>query len=156
MKTTLSILGMLLLFTFTQAQDDKSSVKPEDEVKKIEVAWSKTLNDFKEIPLGTPVTASYEFTNNGKEPVTVTKVKSSCGCTVASYSKEPVIPGKTGQVSATYNAAKIGAFNKAVTVYMSDKHLSAQPAREGNKTRVIKKPLENSRGFFIIFSFLNY
>jgi len=130
----ISIVGMLFLFTFTQAQNDKSQVKAPDDVKKMDVVWKKTLNDFKEIPLGTPVTANFEFTNNDKEPVTVTKVKSSCGCTVANYSKEPVLPGKTGQVSATYNAAKHGAFNKSVTVYMSD-NTTHRLSLRGNVTK---------------------
>jgi hypothetical protein len=119
MKTMITMIGMLLVFSYVGAQDDKSTLQPE-EVNKIEITWTQTVHDFKDIPARKPVTASFEFENKGKEPITVTKVRSSCGCTVANYSKEPVLPGKTGQVSATYNAVKHGAFNKSVTVYMSD------------------------------------
>jgi len=120
MKTMISIIAMIFFFSMAQGQNDQSPVKAADDVKKIEIEWSEKIHDFKDIPVGTPVTASFTFKNTGKEPITVTRVKSSCGCTVASYSKEPVLPGKEGQVSATYNAAKAGAFHKSVNVYTSD------------------------------------
>jgi pectate lyase len=43
-------------------------------------------------------------------------VQGSCGCTATDYSKEPIAPGKKGYVTATYNAANMGAFHKTVTV----------------------------------------
>ena len=58
--------------------------------------------------------------NNSEEPVAILTVKSSCGCTVTDYSKEPVLPRKSSSVSATYNAKKQGLFQKTVTVTMSD------------------------------------
>ncbi|MCK5339104.1 MAG: DUF1573 domain-containing protein [Bacteroidales bacterium] len=119
MKTLFSILGVVLVFSFAGAQNDNSISKTTDE-SKILLTWNFTIHNFDKIPLGKPVTASFEFTNESKEPVTITKVRSSCGCTVADYSKEPVLPGKTGKVSATYNAAKPGNFNKSVSIYMSD------------------------------------
>lgn len=121
MKTLVSILGFFLLVSFTQAQQDHSTpASGEENTSSIAMAWNETIHDFMEVPVGTPVKATFEFTNTGKEPITITRVKSSCGCTVAGYSKEPVLPGKTGEVSATYNAARAGNFNKAITVYMND------------------------------------
>lgn len=114
------MISLVMLACLVYGQSDMVSVTKEDPVKKIELGWSETIHDFAEIPVGTPVTAKFEFTNKGNEPVTVYRVKSSCGCTVANYSKNPVLPGKKGEVSATYNAAKQGPFNKSVTVYMND------------------------------------
>ena len=42
--------------------------------------------------------------------------QASCGCTVTKYSKDPISPGSSGYVTATYNAAKVGVFTKTVTV----------------------------------------
>lgn len=111
---------MIFFFSMAQAQKDQSQLTTDKAVKPVNIEWSEKIHDFKDIPVGTPVTATFTFKNVGKEPITVTRVKSSCGCTVASYSKEPVLPGKEGEVSATYNAAKQGSFNKSVNVYMSD------------------------------------
>lgn len=45
-----------------------------------------------------------------------TSVNASCGCTTPSYTKEPIAPGKTGEITATYNALAPGDFTKQVTV----------------------------------------
>jgi hypothetical protein len=78
--------------------------------------WSKTQHDFGNITKGTPVAHEFEFTNTGSEPLIVTSVTASCGCTVANYSKEPIAPGTNGYVKATFDAGKLGAFVKTVTV----------------------------------------
>jgi len=72
--------------------------------------------DFGKIKQGAPVTHEFKFTNTGKVPMIITNVAASCGCTTPDWSKEPVAPGGKGFIKATYNAASVGAFNKAVTV----------------------------------------
>lgn len=57
----------------------------------------------------------FEFTNTGDAPLVISKVNSSCGCTVPSSPKEPIMPGKTGQIEVKYNMNP-GAINKTVTV----------------------------------------
>ena len=78
--------------------------------------WTKTAHDFGRIQQGKPVTAEFKFTNKGQLPLIVNNAKGSCGCTGVTYPKEPVAPGATGTIKATYNAAALGAFNKSVTV----------------------------------------
>ena len=58
----------------------------------------------------------FKFTNEGKTPLILNNVRSSCGCTVPSWTKEPVQPGSGGSIKVVYNTASIGAFNKSVTV----------------------------------------
>lgn len=72
--------------------------------------------DFAKIGQGTPVTATFKFKNTGKIPLVISGVQASCGCTTPDYSKEPIAPGESGFVMATYNAANPGAFHKSVTV----------------------------------------
>lgn len=57
----------------------------------------------------------FEFTNTGDEPLVISNVKSSCGCTVPAYPKEPIMPGKTGEIQVKYNMNP-GKISKAVTV----------------------------------------
>ena len=78
--------------------------------------WSATEFDFGKIKVGVPATHEFTFTNSGDSPLIISTVQASCGCTVTAYSKEPIEPGASGFVTATYNAAKVGQFNKTVTV----------------------------------------
>ncbi len=64
-----------------------------------------------------PVTHEFTFTNNGSEPLQITNVKASCGCTTPDWSKEPVQPGESGFIQAQYNPRnRPGRFNKSLTV----------------------------------------
>ena len=79
-------------------------------------AWNETTHDFGKIVQGDPASVTFTVKNSGTAPVIIISAKSSCGCTVAEYTKEPVKPGESGIVKATYNAANTGAFTKTVTV----------------------------------------
>jgi hypothetical protein len=80
------------------------------------IVWNETVHDFAKVKQNDPAEVTFTFKNNGQAPVVVTAARSSCGCTVAEYTKEPVKPGASGTVKATYNSARIGAFTKTVTV----------------------------------------
>ena len=82
------------------------------------ISWTKTVHDFgifeEEAGLQT---YKFEFVNTGNEPLYITNVRASCGCTATDYSKEPLKPGEKGFVSASYNpAGRPGKFNKSITV----------------------------------------
>lgn len=83
------------------------------------IVWKTETIDVGEIPQGTPKAIVYEFKNTGKTAVVITQVQGSCGCTATDYTKEPILPGKSAKVTATYNAANKGAFTKTVTVTTS-------------------------------------
>ncbi|QIP12052.1 DUF1573 domain-containing protein [Spirosoma aureum] len=78
--------------------------------------FAKETHDFGKVEQGKPVTYVFEFKNAGTDPVVINDATASCGCTKPSWTREPVMPGKTGSVSATFNAAAAGPFNKSVTV----------------------------------------
>ncbi|MDR2854051.1 MAG: DUF1573 domain-containing protein [Prevotellaceae bacterium] len=80
------------------------------------ITFKETIHDFGKVEQGKPVTVEFEFTNTGNTPLVVSNAKPSCGCTVSNWTKTPVEPGKTGTVTATYNAANAGSFTKTVTV----------------------------------------
>lgn len=85
-------------------------------------SWSSTEYDFGEIAKDIPATATYELTNNSDIPLVIEHVKVGCGCTKANYTKEAILPGATAVIETTYNAKKIGKFNKtaSVTTNLSD------------------------------------
>lgn len=79
-------------------------------------SWTKTTHNFGRIAQGKPATAEFAFTNKGELPLVISRAKGSCGCTGVTYPKEAIMPGSSGVVKATFNAALTGAFNKSVTV----------------------------------------
>lgn len=85
-------------------------------VLEAEFKFVEETHDFGKIPQGKPVTYEFKFTNVGDSPIIISNVEASCGCTVPKYSSTPVKKGETGVITATFNAAAVGAFNKVITV----------------------------------------
>lgn len=74
-------------------------------------------HNFGTIPEGPAVSYDFEFKNTGKEPIILSSVQASCGCTTPSWSKEPILPGKSSKVTATYNTqGRPGNFVKTITI----------------------------------------
>nr|MBP6386038.1 DUF1573 domain-containing protein [Pseudarcicella sp.] len=79
--------------------------------------FSVTEFDFGKIKEGEMATHKFEFTNTGTAPVIISSANPSCGCTVADWTKEPVMPGKSGHVTASFNSTgRPGSFSKTATV----------------------------------------
>lgn len=58
----------------------------------------------------------FTFTNTGKTPLIISEAHGSCGCTVPSYTKEPVMPGQKSEIKVHYDTHRVGPFSKSVTV----------------------------------------
>jgi len=101
------ICAVVLGFAFTASAQDS---------QKAEFKFNEEKHDFGKIPQGTPVTTVFEFTNVGKEPLILTEVRPTCGCTIADYTKTPVKGGEKGTIKITYNAAAAAPFNKTIVV----------------------------------------
>jgi hypothetical protein len=80
--------------------------------------FDELVHDFGTIneELGS-VTHAFKFKNVGDKPVVI-NVKAACGCTTTGWTKEPVKPGETGEILATYRTSA-GPFNKSLTVTSS-------------------------------------
>ncbi len=68
------------------------------------ITFEKTEHDFGKLLQGEVVTCSFHFTNTGKAPLIISRVTTSCGCTVGEYPKEPIAPGDKGVIKATYDS----------------------------------------------------
>ncbi|MCF8294133.1 MAG: DUF1573 domain-containing protein [Chitinophagaceae bacterium] len=74
-------------------------------------------HSFGNVPEGPSVSYDFEFTNISKEPIVLSNVQASCGCTTPTWPKEPIAPGKTSKITATYNTqGRPGPFTKTITV----------------------------------------
>jgi hypothetical protein len=89
------------------------------------VSWQKEVYDFGNIKQGKPVSVEFSFTNTGDEPILVSDVVPSCGCTASDYSKAPIMPGKKASINVTFNANNLGVFDKTITVNFNDTKLKS-------------------------------
>lgn len=59
----------------------------------------------------------FKFKNIGSEPLIIYDIKTACECTLADWSKKPVMPGKEGVIKAGYKyKGKSGNYNKSLTI----------------------------------------
>ncbi len=117
-RITIALVLLTSLRSFTFAQQTTDTVKPE-----AGIAFEKVEHDFGNIAFGSDGTYIFTFTNKTKEPLVLTNVTASCGCTSPMWTKEPIKPGEKGEVKVKYNTNAAGMFNKTVMVYSS-----AQPS----------------------------
>ena len=109
-------MKMKKLFTFCAVILTFVAFTAMKSVLEAEFKFVEETHDFGKIPQGKPVTHEFKFTNVGDSPIIISNVEASCGCTVPKYSSTPVKKGETGVITATFNAAAVGAFNKVITV----------------------------------------
>jgi hypothetical protein len=73
--------------------------------------------DYGDIEKGSDGLRVFEFTNVGNEPLIISKVKSSCGCTVPKKPDGPIAPGESSTIQVKYDTKRVGPIRKTVTVY---------------------------------------
>lgn len=116
MKKLLSI-SMLLLWGVVAVHAQIQSPNGTTNEALAVISWNETTHNFGKIAKNKAISTEFTFVNKGTVPMIITEAKGSCGCTVTNYPKDPIEPGKSGKISATYNAEKPGAFSKTVTVF---------------------------------------
>src|SRR5690349_24724819 len=85
------------------------------------IKWKDTVIDFGTIRAGDSANMKFEFTNAGKTLLFIFNVKTTCGCTIADASKDPVPPGKSGFVTATFTSNQTGEVNRKLFVFGNTK-----------------------------------
>ncbi len=80
------------------------------------IEFDKETHDYGEVEFGGNGQCTFTFKNTGTEPLIISNAKGSCGCTVPSWPKEPIAPGKTGTITVKYDTKRPGAINKSVTI----------------------------------------
>lgn len=72
--------------------------------------------NYGKIEKGANGVREFKFTNTGSAPLIITEAKGSCGCTVPTFPKEPIMPGETNVIKVKYDTQRVGAFTKFVTL----------------------------------------
>lgn len=128
MKKVLSILSLALCATMMMAQEPV-------------ITFTKTEHDFGKInEVDGRVTTIFDFKNEGMAPLVLSNVRASCGCTTPKWTREPVEPGQTGQITVTYNpSGRPGRFQKTITI---TSNATEPTTRLYIKGEVIPKPAQ--------------
>ena len=81
------------------------------------ITFEETEYKFGDIQQGEQVEHVFTFKNSGTEPLILSNVKTTCGCTATDWTRDPIAPGGTGKIRVVFNSAgKMGRQNKIVTV----------------------------------------
>ncbi|MCK0191361.1 DUF1573 domain-containing protein [Arenibacter sp. F20364] len=105
MKKIVLVLFIGLLGFGLTAQENAAKIKFKTETV-----------DYGEVAKGSDGVRVFEFTNTGNAPLVISKVSSSCGCTIPKKPDAPILPGKTGEIQVKYDTNRVGPIAKAITV----------------------------------------
>ena len=83
---------------------------------------------------GGDLVKEFRFVNDGDEPLVIKKITKSCSCTTVSYSRKPVMPGKSGVIIIKYEPHKVeeGVFNRVIQIYTNASNKARILAIQGN------------------------
>ncbi len=104
-----------------QTQNTSQSKGQPDNPNAPIVEFDKLVHDYGEIEQHGNGKCEFKFTNTGKEPLILSNVRSSCGCTVPEWPRQPILPGQSDVIKVKYDTKRIGMINKSVHVYSNAK-----------------------------------
>ena len=90
------------------------SINAQEKVAKIE--FKETTIDYGTVEKGANGVRTFVFTNTGDAPLIISKASSSCGCTVPTPPKDPIMPGMTGEIEVKYDTKRVAPIRKTITV----------------------------------------
>ncbi|MEM9830139.1 MAG: DUF1573 domain-containing protein [Bacteroidota bacterium] len=113
MKNTLALLFSFFLIQVAFAQEATT----DEEVDGPQITFAEDSKDFGDIVQGDKVSHTFEFENTGTEPLILSNVLTTCGCTATAWPREPIVPGASNKIEVSFNSTgKKGRQNKIVTV----------------------------------------
>ncbi len=123
-----------------QKQSAVSSTKAPDTGDAPVMTFRETVHDFGKLTQGEIVKYTFHFKNTGKSDLRISKVSTSCGCTVGKYPHKPIKPGGEGDIEVTFNTKyKMGYQNKSILLLAN-----TQPARTVLRIKaVVEMPKDN-------------
>jgi hypothetical protein len=104
MRTLLLIFSLFLALN-TQAQETGPAIE-----------FTSQVVDYGEIEKGSDGIRIFEFINSGNQPLVISKVYSSCGCTIPKKPEAPIAPGEKGEIQVKYDTNRVGPIRKTITV----------------------------------------
>ena len=108
------LTGLSLTILISACSDN-----PEATAKKKgqELWFDEYVHDYGQIEVDSDGSWTFTFKNVGENAIIINRVRSTCGCTVPDWPREPFEPGSTGEITVKYNTATSGTFLKSLFVY---------------------------------------
>lgn len=129
MKKIFLILSLCFGFIFTQAQENTNGPA---------MNFETTVMDYGLIEHNSDGNREFVLTNTGNAPLIISNAKGSCGCTVPSWSRDPLAPGETTKIGVKYATNRIGKFTKTITLTTNASEKTKILTIKGE----VKKPVE--------------
>ena len=115
MKKVLFLLYLILLGGHAKVMaHDEGSAK---------MVFERISHDFGDVQRkGGDLIAMFRFVNEGDAPLVVKKIHKSCSCTTVNYSRRPVLPGESGEITVKYEPHKVepGKFHRVIQIYTNE------------------------------------
>jgi len=108
---------MFIIATFTISCSQTPASGETESVFGPAIEFAEMNHNYGTIEQGGNGTFEFVFTNTGTEPLLLSNVRSSCGCTVPVWPREPINASKSASIEVKYDTRRIGQFNKSITVY---------------------------------------
>lgn len=116
MKKLVLLLFVGFLSISLKAQEN-NEVKTAQDPNAPVIEFETDVLDYGKIELNANGLRVFKFKNTGKSPLIITKIQSTCGCTVPKKPTEPILPGESGEIEVKYDTARPGGFSKMITVF---------------------------------------
>ena len=123
MLTCIALFGISTAYAQVEVPQEVNPNAPE-------IQFEQNVIDYGTIEQGTDGNRIFVFTNTGKEPLILTNVRASCGCTTPKWTRNPIAPGEKGEIMVHYDTNRMGNFHKTITVTSN--------AKTANTTLTIK------------------
>lgn len=119
---TLGLVAFVSSYSFAQDNHSTSAQTPTTApVSLADIKLDKLVHDYGNIMQGDNGECTFKFKNTGKEPLIITMCQGSCGCTVPQCPKDPILPGKSGEIKVRYDSNRVGPISKTVTIQSNAK-----------------------------------
>lgn len=117
------LVGLMLVFgTYAQEKAKENGAI---------ITFKEAAHDFGDIHQGDKVQHVFTFENTGNEPLIITNVRVTCGCTAPQWPRDPIAPGQEGEITIQFNSTgKMGRQNKVITV-------ESNAANKDNKMTIV-------------------
>lgn len=153
MKRILFIVAIMLIAGVAVSQENapkkekKDKVETENVEKRSSILFDKLVYDFGAVEKGGDASCVFTFKNVTKKPVTLTNVRTSCGCTAADWPKEPIAKKKKGSIKVKYDSNRVGKFTKTIKVFIEGEENPIQLEIKGtivapNANSIKSEPVE--------------
>jgi len=136
---TITILFSFISFQESNAQDSKKL--------KAEIMFETNMHNFKKIEFNDSESYfDFKFKNIGKAPLTISKIETTCGCTIAEKPEAPIAKKAKDYIRIWYDSKRVGKFSKTITVYSDAVNSPTQLMIKGEvKPEDKSKKVENNK-----------